>query len=206
MSCQPTFDELISCSLAALEWNDQNQEPIQSYLNERFRGERRQKLLTIDDFLADYRPDKLSVLSFMSHPDTTNNASDQSNPNEIRRISMRPQGSLSLQPYSSDESRSSSQVSAGLLRPAIPDNANGSSLQRPIPASQNSASKRLGDATSKSDDPKPVRESKQDRRRRQNRESQRRQREKRMRLDVLRSYAESHPFNALHANSWPGPA
>ncbi len=67
-----TFEDLISCSLAALEWSDQDRANISNDFNERFRPSKCQQasspcnITSINDFLADYRPDPLSILLCMS--------------------------------------------------------------------------------------------------------------------------------------------
>ena len=192
MTCQPIFDELISCSLAALERSHQNQEHLQGYFYEKFHPDR----CGINDFLVDYRPDTFSILSFMSQPDIPDSEPEHEKLSYVHRTSAQLLGRLSCREPGA-ASLPTCNRSVGLHQ-AAGSQATGLDCQKLRDASlmfpHNDIS---ANATSLEV------ESKQDRRRRQNRESQRRQREKRMRLDVLRSYAESSSVGAF--NLWTLP-
>ena len=162
MSCQPTFDELISGSLAALEGNDQTHDLIRNNFNQVFGfGGRYQKVNgaeCIDDFLVDYRPDILSILLFMSQLGMPDSA-----------------------PYQ-ETSYKSYQNPTGIYGPASSQELFASPIgdkHTPLYQESHNSAQPF------------VNESKQDRRRRQNRESQQRRRQKIMRLDVKRLFAGS---------------
>ena len=169
MNFQETFDELISCSMAALE-------PLQGYKPcPTLKSSR-----SIDDFLADYRHESSSIVSFLScleesdiatyHSGTISSAhSFCKNATASHAYHQRPEFSTlnigSIGAKQCDESRK---------------RGRDASHQQPLPA--------LKAVRTETDDQK-------ERRRRKNCEYQRRFREKKIRLEMQRRYTATCPFS-----------
>ena len=167
MNFQETFDELISCSMAALE-------PLQGYKP----CSTLKSSHSIDDFLADYRHESSSIVSFLSCLEESDIATYHSgtiscahsfwkNASASHAYHQRPEFSTlnigSIGAKQCDESRK---------------RGRDASHQQPLPA--------LKAVRAETDDQK-------ERRRRKNCEYQRRFREKKIRLEMQRRYTATCP-------------
>ena len=158
MNWQSPFEVLISS--AACKENDDSRTPIQSPLSSRFPVSSSKTSGSIDDFLADYRHERSSILLFLSCLEEPENKIDQSSDITIHSNSSYMVGTSSLrQPHD-------------LAAP----NGKGESGTTICTAGRNQSSTRAVPAI-------VTDESKEEQRRKRNREYQRRFRERKMRLD-----------------------
>ena len=168
---QTVFDELISCTPVVLE-------PFQSRSlcpNVNNPG-------SIDDFLAEYRHESSSILSFLSSLEETNTANNMS-------CTSKPLNSSWVHDPSIDLCKRSVRFpsSAATAEVKIGTTVAESRKRSRVDKQQKS------DSCSKTTLSKTDRESQEERRRRKNCEYQRRFREKKMRLELQRLYRVAFP-------------
>ena len=168
---QTVFDELISCTPVVLE-------PFQSRSlcpNVNNPG-------SIDDFLAEYRHESSSILSFLSSLEETNTASNMSCTSKHLNSSWIQDPAIDL----------------CMKSPRLPSSATNIEVKAETTVAE-SRKRSRGDKQQKSDScskttlSKTDRESQEERRRRKNCEYQRRFREKKMRLELQRLYRVAFP-------------